>query len=126
MEKRYAIFDMDGTLVDSMGQWRALGREYLMSRGVQEGLEEVLAQTAPMTLLESAELFRRAFGLGGTAEEIAVFEDAPYAIRTAKAAGFYVLAVYDESGAARWEKAVEDANGQILDWRMQFSEQPDL
>ena len=34
MDKRYAIFDMDGTLADSMGYWDGLAEEYLHSRGV--------------------------------------------------------------------------------------------
>ena len=29
MDKAFAIFDMDGTLVDSMDYWRGLAREYL-------------------------------------------------------------------------------------------------
>ena len=29
MDKRYAIFDMDGTLVDSMVFWKNLASEYL-------------------------------------------------------------------------------------------------
>ena len=32
MDKRFCIFDMDGTLVDSMGYWKGLGREYLERR----------------------------------------------------------------------------------------------
>ena len=52
-----AIFwDMDGTLVDSMGYWARLGREYLEGRGVHERLEPVLAQIESMTMLEAAEL----------------------------------------------------------------------
>ena len=34
MDKRFAIFDMDGTLIDSMGFWRNLAFEYLSSKGV--------------------------------------------------------------------------------------------
>ena len=62
---------MDGTLVDSMGYWDRLGREYLESRGVTEGIDEALALTAPMTMLESSELFLRTFGLSGTPESAA-------------------------------------------------------
>ena len=69
MDKRFAIFDMDGTLVDSMGYWARLGREYLEGRGVREGMEPVLAQIEPMTMLEAAALFLRSFGLSGTPEE---------------------------------------------------------
>ena len=63
MDKKACIFDMDGTLVDSMGYWRNLGREYLRSKGVTGDLEEILARTDPMTMEESAELFRETFGL---------------------------------------------------------------
>ena len=33
MDKKFAIFDMDGTLVDSMGYWQRMEREYLARRG---------------------------------------------------------------------------------------------
>ena len=38
------IFDMDGTLLDSMGIWKTLGSDYLRGRGVQPepGLDERL------------------------------------------------------------------------------------
>ena len=209
MDKRFAIFDMDGTLVDSMGYWARLGREYLEGRGVREGLEPVLAQIESMTMLESAELFLRSFGLSGTPEqavaemnatmeahyrrdiplkpgvadhlrglkdrgvrlcvasataeplveaclsrlgvadcfdfwlscetvgvgkhrsdvydaaaarmgarpgEIAVYEDALYAARTAKAAGYYLVAVYDASAASHWDELCALADEAIVHW----------
>ena len=36
MNKRFAIFDMDGTLVDSMAFWQRLGREFLASQNITE------------------------------------------------------------------------------------------
>ena len=33
MDKQYAIFDMDGTLVDSMVYWKNLAKEYLALQG---------------------------------------------------------------------------------------------
>ena len=39
MNKPFAIFDMDGTLVDSMVYWQRLGREYLTAQGVTEGMD---------------------------------------------------------------------------------------
>ena len=32
---RYAIFDLDGTLVDSMYYWRSFGKYFLESKGVK-------------------------------------------------------------------------------------------
>lgn len=71
MDKHFAIFDMDGTLVDSMGYWRALSTEYLNSRGVAHIPEDIIKRIKPMTMTESAALFIESFGLSGTAEEIA-------------------------------------------------------
>jgi len=71
MNKRYAIFDMDGTLIDSMGYWKNLGREYLALHGVTENLDEIIERIKPMTMTESAELFRIEFHLAGTKEIIA-------------------------------------------------------
>ena len=209
MDKLYAIFDMDGTLVDSMGYWRRLGREYLAGRGITEQVRPVLAKTKSMTTPESAALFQQTFRLPGTAAEIAaemtsvmeahyredvslkpgvaaylarlreagvrmcvasatarplvelclqrlhildcfsfllsceevgagkdrpgvfleaarrlgavpaeiaVFEDALHALETAKAAGFYTVAVYDESGRAEWETMRAVADEALPDW----------
>lgn len=209
MDKAFAIFDMDGTLVDSMGYWRRLGREYLEGKGVAGDIRPVLRQTKSMTMTESAALFLRVFHLSGTAEqiaadmnammeahyrrdiplksrveaylsrlrgagirmcvasatvkplmeaclarlgvrqyfefllsceevgagkdrpdvfleaagrfcaapsEIAVYEDALHAARTAKAAGFFTVAVYDESGKSEWEELTALADEVISDW----------
>lgn len=69
MDKPYAIFDMDGTLVDSMGYWDGLGAEYLRAHGVTGDISETLRQTVPMTVRESAGLFVRRFSLPQTPEE---------------------------------------------------------
>lgn len=204
MDKRFAIFDMDGTLVDSMIFWKHLASEYLHSKGIQDISENILEQIKPITMSESAALFRAEFGLTGdiegemnammddhyrsdiplkpgvfaylrrlrergvrmcvasaTAEhlmaaclsrlgvlgcfefllscesvgagknsplvfleaarqlgadvgDIAVYEDALYAVRTAKNAGFHVVGVYDES--ADWEAVQLTADETILNW----------
>lgn len=69
MNKKYAIFDMDGTLVDSMVYWRGLGREYLERKGVTEDLDEVLELIKPMTMSESAKLFVDRFGVAETPKQ---------------------------------------------------------
>lgn len=196
MDKKYAIFDMDGTLIDSMVVWQELGLEYLRAKGVEE-VTDITGELAPLTMAESAAFLAERFGLeeapaliadelnrlmelhyendiplkngvrellaelkeagvrmcvaSATAErlvrlclgrlgvlscfdfvlsceslgaskrepliylkaaelfgadpgEIAVFEDAKYAVETARAAGFYVAAVYDGAAAAQWEQ----------------------
>lgn len=71
MDKAYAIFDMDGTLIDSMVIWSNLGREYLTSRGVTENLDTILDEVRTLTMTESAEMFITRFHLPGTPETVA-------------------------------------------------------
>ena len=208
MDKKYAIFDMDGTLVDSMGYWMRLSREYLRGKGVDQVPEDVMERIIPMTMAESAALFIEMFGLSctvaqaeaemnammdghyrrdvplkpgvkvylerlrakgvrmcvasSTAEALmeaclsrlgvrdyfafllscdsvgvgkdrpdvyhaaarrlgakpadtAVFEDALFAAKTAKAAGYYVVAVRDGEDNAHWEKIKDIADESISD-----------
>lgn len=209
MDKRFCIFDMDGTLVDSMPFWKALGRDYLEALGLHPTAEQ-LAPIGPMTMLEAAEYLMELFHIPGpperiigemeavmehhyrtdvplkpgvkeylerlkasgarlcvataTAEplshacltrlgvdglfefilscetlgvgksrpdvyleaarrlgaepgEIAVFEDALYAARTAKEAGFYTVAVAEPAYAGDWAALSALAHETITDWR---------
>ena len=68
MDKQFAIFDMDGTLIDSMIFWKNLASEYLSSKGIKQIPEDILEQIKPMTMSESAALFQQEFGLRGDAE----------------------------------------------------------
>ena len=56
--------------------------------------------------------------LGAQPKEIAVFEDALYAANTAKQAGFYTIAVRDDSNQPHWETLSALADEVILDWQM--------
>ena len=206
MDKQFAIFDMDGTLIDSMIFWKNLASEYLRSKGVVQIPADILEQIKPMTISESAALFKQEFGLSGdpeaemnammdehyksdiplkpgareylqmlhnsgvrmcvasaTAEhlmescltrlgvrncfefllscetvgtgkrsplvyhesakrlnatpaEIAVYEDALYAVQTAKDAGYYVVGVYDDSAAKNWHTIESLADEIIPNW----------
>lgn len=71
MDKQYAIFDMDGTLVDSMVYWKNLAKEYLASKGITHIPDMILEKIKPMTMTESATLFIEKFGLNGTPESVA-------------------------------------------------------
>ena len=209
MEKKFAIFDMDGTLVDSMGYWHNLTEEYLESEGITEGAEEVLEKIYTMTMAEACDLFKTAFGIESSPEEmrkamddlmewhylndvplkgevvpyleklkgegvrmcvasatphhliekclkrlgvfdyfefmiscetigigktkpdiyllaaeklgaelceIAVYEDALYAVKTAKNAGFYTFGIKDESNVLVWDDITELADELVSDW----------
>lgn len=194
--KKYFIFDLDGTLLDSMPVWRNVGANYLKIQGVvppKNYLEVIKSQTLPETALyfhetlgvphspkkivsdiiklvehqyeweiplkphamefliaqkkagvkmciataselsyvskalkrlqvlpyfdfitsctetgdtkENPTFFHTiAKRLGGTVENTVVFEDALYAIRTAKKAGFSVYAIADETAETEKEE----------------------
>ncbi len=71
MKNQFAIFDMDGTLVDSMGYWNRLADEYLARQGVPPLPPELKEQSIALTMIGSAQLFIQNFGLPGTPEQIA-------------------------------------------------------
>lgn len=68
---RGAIFDLDGTILDSMPCWESVGMRYLDKQKVvvddKNGLNRRLKT---MTLAESARLFQREFGISESAETI--------------------------------------------------------
>ncbi len=72
MDKKYCIFDMDGTLVDSMGYWQRMERDYLAMRGARPGpkLEAMIERLKPMTLIDAARAFIDELGFSGTPESI--------------------------------------------------------
>ena len=56
------IFDMDGTLLDSMQVWVHVGEQYLRNRGIEpeEGLGDVLF---PMSMWDGAVYVKEKYGL---------------------------------------------------------------
>ena len=66
---RGAIFDVDGTLLDSMPIWHTLGEDYLRSLGIEprENLAEVFKT---FTLMDSARYYRQHYGVTLSEEEI--------------------------------------------------------
>lgn len=70
MDLKTCIFDMDGTLVDSMGYWRRLERDFLARRNVHTpNMDAVLELAKPLSLLQSVTLFIDRFNLSGTPED---------------------------------------------------------
>ncbi|MBQ9189937.1 MAG: HAD family phosphatase [Clostridia bacterium] len=210
MQCRYAIFDLDGTLVDSMGYWGEVCRDLLRQYGVEEDAQLLTERTAMMTAAEAAAWLVEAYRLpaetadilektdrllcrlyrevvpakpgvaaylkrlqargvtmcvasaspagdirdclarlgllsyfsfilscdevgagkaspavyreaarrfGVPPERVAVFEDSLTPLRTAKAAGFYPVAVYDRYARSTWEIAKALAAEAVPDWR---------
>lgn len=209
MDKPYAIFDMDGTLTDSMHFWAGLGAEYLRAKGKRPD-QRMLWMVQTMTMEQTAQHFMDVFGVAGPPRTIveemegmmavhyrrdvplkpgvaaylealgrrgvgmyvatatavplaaaclerlgilnrfqgllsceslgvsktrpdiyleaarrlgaepadcAVYEDALYAARTAKDAGFYTVGVYEPSLAHGWAELSALADETITDWR---------
>ena len=67
---KYAIFDMDGTLVDSMKYWKGLAAEYLHSKGIKDLPVDLNEKIKPMTMTESAAMFIDEFGIKGTVQDV--------------------------------------------------------
>ena len=66
---RGAIFDMDGTLTDSMYIWDVAGETYLRNQG-KEPAPDLREQLRPLSLAQAAELFQREYGITATVPEI--------------------------------------------------------
>ena len=69
MKLQGAIFDLDGTLLDSMFIWSTIGEEYLRSRGIapREKLNEIFKN---MSLLQAAQYYQTEYNLQGSTQEI--------------------------------------------------------
>ena len=67
--KQCAIFDFDGTLVDSMSLWHHLGETFLQTKGIEPPahLQAILQN---MTLQQSAEYMIEQFGLTDSVEQV--------------------------------------------------------
>src|SRR5690554_2388352 len=69
MKLKGAIFDLDGTLLDSMPFWESIGKEYLKQKDFNppENLNEILAA---MNLAQSARYFKEVYSIPDSEEEI--------------------------------------------------------
>ena len=69
MRLQSAIFDMDGTLLDSMGMWRTLGSVLAENHGVVPP-PDLNRRVAALGLWEGTAYCKEACGLPGTVEEL--------------------------------------------------------
>lgn len=70
MNKKYCIFDMDGTIADSMGHWKNLEREFLIEKGIKDDVDETLKEIQHMTIPAAMEFFIDRFGFEGTVDSL--------------------------------------------------------
>lgn len=66
---KHFIFDLDGTLIDSMPVWKDTGKNFLLNHGFTPpaNLQEIVKS---QTLYQTAEYFQNELGLPFTADEI--------------------------------------------------------
>lgn len=69
MKIKGAIFDLDGTLLDSMIVWDTLAEDYLRSRGI-EPRENLTEKFKNMSLPQAASYYQSVYGLTDTVETI--------------------------------------------------------
>ncbi len=69
MDKRYVIFDMDGTLLDSMAYWHNLDRAYLESQGITIP-DDYQAAVEGMRFSEVVAYMQERFGVQDSADTI--------------------------------------------------------
>lgn len=67
--KKAAIFDLDGTLVDSMWMWKDIDIEFLNSRGL-ELPEKLQTEIEGMSFTETACYFKKIFNLEDSVDEL--------------------------------------------------------
>jgi len=69
MKFKGAIFDLDGTLLDSMPFWENLGSEYLKAKGINppKNINEILKT---MSLNQAAEYLKKEYFISGSEDEI--------------------------------------------------------
>jgi HAD superfamily hydrolase (TIGR01509 family) len=69
LNKKGYIFDMDGTLIDSMPMWYSINEEFLSGMGVQFN-DDVAREIGPMSVVAASDYLIKRFGLPVTAREL--------------------------------------------------------
>ena len=90
-----AIFDMDGTLLDSMFYWNQAPVDCLREIYHKEPAPDLMEHLKPLTIVQGGEWVRKAYGLSETGEEIA-------AKINLLVKRFYTQRVLAKPGAEHW------------------------
>ena len=104
------IFDLDGTLLDSMDVWEKIDICFLQKRGLPV-LADYVTEICARSFEEAAQR------LGATPQRCLVFEDVLPAVKSAKQAGMLVCAVYDKYSARYRVQMEQAADLYIADFR---------
>lgn len=91
MKIKGAIFDLDGTLLDSMIVWDTIAEDYLRSRGI-EPRENLTEKFKDMSLTQAARYYQRVYGLPDSVD--AIIDGVKRLIAT-----FYIEKVQAKAGA---------------------------
>lgn len=70
MRIKGAIFDLDGTLIDSMPLWRNLGARYLRLKGLTDIPQDLDERLKTMSFSQAAHYFQCEYGINETEMEI--------------------------------------------------------
>lgn len=104
------IFDLDGTLLNSMDVWEKIDICFLQKRGLPVPADYV-TEICARSFEEAAQR------LGATPQRCLVFEDVLPAVKSAKQAGMLVCAVYDKYSARYRVQMEQAADLYIADFR---------
>lgn len=104
------IFDLDGTLLDSMDVWEKIDICFLQKHGLPVPADYV-TEICARSFEEAAQR------LGATPQRCLVFEDVLPAVKSAKQAGMLVCAVYDKYSARYRVQMEQAADLYIADFR---------
>ena len=110
-----AIFDLDGTLLDSMGVWDQVDIDFLGKRGI-EVPPDYMIKVSSMQFQQIAEYTIARFGLKDTPEELMQEWDDMARMASAKSVGMKVWAMHDDSSDADWPEICDIADGVLFDF----------
>jgi len=68
--KKALIFDLDGTLLDSMSAWDTVGLEYLIHKAIKDIPSNLMEIFIPMSIVDAAKYFIAEFGIKLSPQQI--------------------------------------------------------